>query len=209
MNGSESPFWDSFWWDISSTHTWALVLVSLFWLIFHRESWRLTCILLLCIALCILLADQISSSLIKPFVQRFRPTHDPEIGNLVDTVNGYVGGRYGFVSSHAANMFSLAVFLCMLIRRHLLCFTVLVHALLVSYSRIYLGVHFPGDIIGGALLGSLIGVGVYWLYLRLITIKKEPGGQQVATGFSLVRIRLFIASFYVTYFLVFLKAFFN
>lgn len=90
---------------------------------------------------------------------RLRPCHNPELANLVHTINGACGGQYGFVSSHAANTFALAVFVVLVLKKHfkwMFCF-MLVWATIVSYSRIYVGVHYPGDVLGGALLGSTIG----------------------------------------------------
>lgn len=90
---------------------------------------------------------------------RLRPCHNPEIADLVHTVNDSCGGKYGFVSSHAANTFALATFIGLVLKNHLkwMFLFMLIWATVVSYSRIYLGVHYPGDVLGGALLGSIIG----------------------------------------------------
>ncbi len=205
LNGSDSLFWDSIWWDVSQTSTWTLMFVCLFWLVLRRDDWRFTVGFLLGFALCILFADQLSSGLIKPLVHRFRPTHDPEIGTMIDTVRGYRGGRYGFVSSHAANTFSVVTFLCLVVRRRLLWLTAFSWAALVCYSRIYLGVHYPGDILCGALLGVMVGWGVNWLYRYFL--KKKAPGQMATEGFSEFRLRCFIASFFLTYLIIVLKAF--
>lgn len=162
LNGLHSEFWDSIMWWVSGKEEWIpLYLVLLGWLIF-RFKWRIL-YLIPFIVLLIVLSDQISV-LIKNTVQRFRPTHDPEIGNLVNTLNNYRGGKYGFVSSHAANSFALAIFTSLILKNRWFTVFIFFWAALVSYSRIYLGVHYPGDILFGALLGIALGMFTFWLW---------------------------------------------
>jgi undecaprenyl-diphosphatase len=125
---------------------------------------------LLFLALTILLADNISSSLFKPLVERLRPTHDPSLMKLIHTVHGYTGGLYGFVSSHAANTFGAALFTSLLLRNRRLSFVFFAWAILTSYSRMYLGVHFPLDILGGMVVGLLSGAFCY-LLMELLSPK--------------------------------------
>jgi undecaprenyl-diphosphatase len=112
------------------------------------------------ISLMVAISDQLSSTVIKNIVLRLRPCHNPAIASDVHLVNGYCGGQYGFVSSHASNSFAITSFLIFLFRKEnkTLQWIVLSWAILVSFSRIYLGAHFPGDVICGALLGTLLGV---------------------------------------------------
>lgn len=162
LNGLHSEFWDSIMSWVSGKEEWIpLYLVLLGWLIF-RFKWRIL-YLIPFIVLLIVLSDQISV-LIKNTVQRFRPTHDPEIGNLVNTLNNYRGGKYGFVSSHAANSFALAIFTSLILKNRWFTVFIFFWAALVSYSRIYLGVHYPGDILFGALLGIALGMFTFWLW---------------------------------------------
>lgn len=115
-NGSDSLFWDGFMWVATSTYIWIpLAIVLLYVILKNNKGWE-ALYTILAFALVITLADQISSGICKPFFQRFRPTQDPEIMYLIDVVNGYRGGRYGFISSHAANTFGVAVFVSLLIR---------------------------------------------------------------------------------------------
>ncbi len=111
------------------------------------------------------MGDQGSVKLFKDVFERLRPCHNPAIAELVHTINGKCGGKYGFVSSHATNSFALAVFCGFLFKRHYkyMLWLMLFWAAIVSYSRVYVGVHYPGDIIGGAVLGSLVGLFVFWL----------------------------------------------
>ena len=99
--------------------------------------------------------DQISSSLIKPLVARLRPSHTPLVANMLHYVNDYHGGKFGFVSGHATNTVGIAVFLGLIYHSRLIRWSLFFFALFMCYSRIYLGVHYPGDIICGALMGAL------------------------------------------------------
>ena len=157
-----APFFDTFMWYVSKTATWSLMLLALIIMLF-RKNWRQALFVIVAITLTITLADQISSGIIKNLVERFRPTHSPEIGSLVHLVNGYKGGLYGFVSSHAANTIGVALFISLLFKRRYLTITLFFWATLVSYSRIYLGVHYLGDILGGICVGLLSGAIVYHL----------------------------------------------
>jgi len=120
--------------------------------------------ILILIGLSIALSDQFSV-LIKNLVERLRPSNDPSINSLVHIVNNYRGGTFGFFSSHASNSFTIAVLTTFLFKNRT--FTVLIFcwAVLVSYTRIYLGLHYPGDILTGWLWGGLIGFGFYKLII--------------------------------------------
>jgi undecaprenyl-diphosphatase len=167
FNGLHSPWLDPVMYFLSKTGASLPVYALLLYLIiktFGKQSW----IVLLGVALTILLSDQITSGLMKPFFERLRPTHDPALDGLVHTVNGYRGGKFGFASSHAANTFGLAVLLGLLLRNHYRHIGWLfLWAALVSFTRIYLGVHYPGDILVGALVGLTCGYVVYRLVARM------------------------------------------
>ncbi|WP_223265865.1 phosphatase PAP2 family protein [Vicingus serpentipes] len=113
----------------------------------------------------IFLSDKISVYFFKEVFMRLRPCHNPEIANLVHIVSDHCGGQYGFVSSHATNTFALAVFVGLLVKQKIswLLPTLVIWAAVVSYSRIYLGVHYPGDVICGAILGAIIGKFVFMM----------------------------------------------
>ena len=151
LNGSQSLFWDGFMWVATSKIVWVPVAAMLLYIIIKNNKIQEALLTIVMIALVITLADQIASGLCKPFFARFRPTQDPNIMYMVDIVNGYRGGRFGFISSHAANTFAISVFLSLLIKRKSLTFMLLFWAVLNSYSRIYLGVHYPGDILFGTI----------------------------------------------------------
>jgi undecaprenyl-diphosphatase len=126
---------------------------------------------------------------VKPLVGRWRPTHDPVIGTMVDVVDGYRGGRYGFFSAHAANTFSIAVFFCWLIRSRILSIALVIWSFTNCWTRLYLGVHFPGDILVGLLWGGTVGTAVYFLHYRLCkrtstSRRRFFVDQNTSTGYS-------------------------
>ena len=124
------------------------------------------------IALLFLIGDQVSVKLFKDVFERLRPCHNPQIADLVHTLNGKCGGRFGFVSSHATNSFALAIFSGLLLRniyKYLLPI-MLFWAALVSYSRVYVGVHYPADILGGAILGTVLGI-LMFLLMKFVNQK--------------------------------------
>jgi undecaprenyl-diphosphatase len=172
LNGLNSPFWDQIMWWISGRLSWIpLYLIIIAWLI-YKFRWKAVVIIILA-ALLITMSDQGSVRLLKELVQRPRPCHDPEISQVVHLVKGHCGGEYGFVSAHAANTFALAAFTLMLIRKWYYTVFMILWASLVSYSRIYLGVHYPGDVIGGAVFGLLLGFLIYWIFLL---VEKRTSG---------------------------------
>lgn len=134
------------------------VLLAL-WLIYKQRQHAVWSILFIVAA--VVLSDQLTSSYMKPFFERLRPCHDPAISHLVYTVVG-CGGKYGFASSHAANTFALATAMVFLHPgKPWLQVSILCWAVLVSYSRIYVGVHYPGDLVAGAVLGVALATILY------------------------------------------------
>lgn len=160
--------WDTFFFNVSKIGIWFPPVLYMLWVIFRtkkKEGW----LILIGIVLVFLLTDRITSGLMKPFFARLRPSHDPNIMDHLSYAFNYTGGRYGFPSSHAGNSFAIATFLSLLFRNKFLTITVAMWALLCSYSRIYLGVHFPGDILVGTLCGILLG----WLSYKIVEYLKK------------------------------------
>lgn len=167
LNSFHSQAWDKIMWFISGKVEWLPLYIIILGYIVYKFRWRSILIILLLI-LTITLADQLAVKAFKEVFQRLRPSHNPDISQWIHIVNNYRGGSFGFVSNHAANSFALASFLSFLLWKNWFTLSIFFWAILVSYSRIYLGVHYPGDIVGGAVLGSVIG----WL-MNLLRMKLE------------------------------------
>ncbi len=146
---------------------WALFLIYYLMFVRKRSRWQVLAVIVGLVVV-VTLCDQVSSSLLKPLVGRLRPSHDDGISEALHYVGGYRGGLYGFVSSHAANAFGAAAFSSLLLRKRMFTVSIFVFSILVSYSRIYLGVHYLGDVLGGCLLGVYVGFGTYWCYKMLV-----------------------------------------
>lgn len=164
VNGAHSPFFDSVMWCISGRWIWVPFYAVLAYLLFRRMSWKRASICLVTIGLIILAADQTCATLIRPEIGRLRPANlNNPLSSFVHVVNGYRGGRYAFPSCHAANTFALAVFMSLVIRHKWFTVMMFSWAFVVSYSRMYLGVHYFGDLFCGATIGSLFAVLFYYL----------------------------------------------
>lgn len=165
INGWHAPFLDQLMFFVSKVWIW--VPLYLIFIGYAIRRWKLESIwIILAFVICVVATDQLTN-LTKEFFQRLRPSHEPLLEGLVHHVNGYVGGRYGFVSGHSSNSFGFAMLSALLIRNRYYSITVFSWAALVAYSRIYLGVHYPFDILGGTLLGILMAWLVYSLLERL------------------------------------------
>lgn len=173
FNSHNTPFWDVVMMFFTRKEFWIPLYLLLLYQIYKVKGkeaifWILGAFLL------VFLCDQISTRLFKDVFERFRPSHDPSLEGMVNLVSGYKGGRFGFVSSHATNSFGFALFTSLLFRNKLYTFFIFTWSLLVVYTRIYLGVHFPGDIIGGMILGLILGYGVYRLTQWFSNSRKGP-----------------------------------
>lgn len=166
LNGLHQSWLDQPMFLISTEWFWIPLYGFLVYLII-RKTKKLSWLPILAITLSVLFSDQISSK-IKRTVQRSRPTHDLVLQSKVHTVNDYRGGAFGFVSSHAANTFSVALLVTLFLELTFLqTFLLFLWAILVSYSRLYLGVHFPLDLLCGGILG-LIVAGILFLLEKQI-----------------------------------------
>ena len=185
VNGFHDAFQDAFWWMVTAKWSSILLVLALLWILL-RQNRRHALFVLAMLVLAVLFADQVSSGLIKHLVERLRPTHDPSLENAVHVINGYRGGLYGFVSSHAANSFAAATFLSFIMRHKLVTFSLFTWALLQCYSRVYLGVHYPGDILGGIVVGVLAGWLVWRLYCWIKRRYRLPDGYYTRTDATIM-----------------------
>lgn len=157
LNGLGAPTLDAFMVFVSGKLEWIPFYALLIFVLFRKYRLK-TFYILFFVVILITLGDQTSVNLFKNIFMRFRPCHDPDLEGLVYIVNNHCGGQYGFVSSHATNTFSLAVFVSFLLKNKWWTSILIIWAIIVSYSRVYLGVHFPLDIICGAILGVLVAL---------------------------------------------------
>lgn len=160
---------DVFWKAMSSNVAWA-ILGSMFLFGLRDRGAREYLPVILCLALTIAIADQVSSSFFKPYFSRIRPSHCDAISGLLHYVGDYRGGRHGFVSSHAANAFGISTYISLLLKNKKVTHLMLAWACCVSYSRIYLGVHYPGDVLGGAILGVSVGILCHHILIYVRTL---------------------------------------
>ena len=174
LNHDGGAWADQLWWIISAKFTWVPLYAFLLWIIYGQcrpigQQWKHLVLCIVTVMLVVTLADQISSGLIKPWAQRPRPAQpDSGIAEWIHIVGGYRGGHYGFVSSHAANTWGVSLWFILLLRGwrqsgrvfrpmwipRILPPLLVAFTALNCYSRIYLGVHYPGDIVGGLIVGT-------------------------------------------------------
>lgn len=177
LNGLHAPWLDPIMYYASEKWTWIPLYAFLLALMIRAWGWK-SLWWLLAVAVAVTLADQITSGLMKPYFERFRPSRDPAFADgLVHIVNEYRGGRFGFASSHAANSFSIATLLYLVLKPHYR-YTgwLFVFAAFVSYSRIYLGVHYPGDILAGGLIGIACG----WVAYKGVNLIRERSARRLS-----------------------------
>jgi len=173
LNGCHTPLVDSIMWYISTTWLWIPVYLFFLYYAFTKAGWKMVLLLLLGIVCCVTLADLISVHGFKNVFMRYRPTHNLDLADLVNTVNKpngteYLGGKYGFVSSHAANIGAIATFVYLQFRKYSKYWLfIFLWGALIMYSRIYMGVHYPSDIVGGAILGASIAFLLHLLNKKL------------------------------------------
>ena len=172
LNGLHTDWMDKVMVLITDMWVWLpLYLLLIYWTVkqYGKRFWWI----ILAIILVVLFTDQLASHVCKPVFQRLRPCYNPDFQSLIHLPKGVAGGRYGFVSSHAANTFGVAVFLTPALKKYLP-WTVIVlflWAVLSSYSRVYIGYHYPGDIFCGALLGVLVGL-ILWKVFQQVIVRK-------------------------------------
>ena len=198
INGWHAEWADVLMWYISKSTTWLPLYALLVGFVVYRFgiqwylstqntlNYRFTALLRVFIvlagfAVAVGLSDFVSSGIIKPWVCRLRPTHEPALAGMLHLVNGYTGGMYGFVSSHAANTMACALLFSLLYRNKYATVALMLWVALNCYSRMYLGVHYPGDIIGGLLVGTLVAGMTYAVARHLL---KRLDARHVLNGRS-------------------------
>lgn len=172
LNGNGNMWLDHFWTTVTDLHTWlpmGFIAVITLWYA-CEGGWKRKATLLLVVALLIVALDQTASALIKPIAARLRPSHTPGVEDLLHYVNGYRGGRYSFPSGHATTCAGIATWLWLTFRNPLARTCFVLFALVMGYSRIYLGVHYPSDVLAGFALGTAMAVACHKLVSHHFTI---------------------------------------
>ena len=185
INGWHAPWADRLMWIVSAKTTWIPLYLLLIGLLVWRyrqpaptpikwlQKVPACVVMIVVIGLAVGAADFIASGILKELVARPRPTRVPELEGVLHLVNGYKSGRYGFVSSHAANTMAVALLFSLIWRNKIATCGLMLWVAANCYSRMYLGVHYPTDILGGLILGSLVAVVGYWLLDRYRSEVKE------------------------------------
>lgn len=169
LNSFHAPFWDYFMKTVSSRFIWIGMYLALVIALWKAYGWKAMLVVLIMTVLAVTCSDQLTASLLRPYFQRLRPANlDNPLSEFVYIVGDYRSGPYGFPSSHAANTFALATVMSLVFKRLRFTIAIFGWALLNCYSRVYLGVHYPGDLMAGMLIGASIGV-VFYLIIRYIT----------------------------------------
>lgn len=202
INGSDSLFWDNVMYTYTNTFSWSVVIIVLLVIIFKNNSPKEALLVYLSIALLIFVADRLCSGLVKPMVERWRPTQDPQIMYLVDVVRGYRGGRFGFFSGHACNTFCIATFLSLLFRCRKVALALFFWCITTTFTRLYLGVHYLGDISVGLLVGISLGTlfyyGMEYVHKRINT-KRFISEQFTSSGYMISDMDTFMTVIFLNY----------
>lgn len=174
LNAQHNSFFDPLMWLFSEKLFWGPLYVWFLWLLYKKypkHYWTV----LVTIILMIVVSDQLCN-LAKDHIMRLRPSQEPHLYSLVHIVKDYRGGMYGFYSGHSSNSFAVAFFMITIVAGKLkyIIPVALTYALLTAYSRIYLGVHYPGDVLTGALIGTLLGIGFATAHSKVRTRFLKP-----------------------------------
>lgn len=167
FNGSNSLFLDSLVPLLTNGYTWVPLYIGLLYLVVkNNETMAQIGLVIGSALLCIIFAGGIDDAVVKPLVGRLRPCNDPMIKYQLSLIPGTLEESFSFFSAHAANTMSLAVFICFLVRDRVMNTFIILWSVMNCWTRLYLGVHYPLDILVGAIYGGLVGFGVYTLYLK-------------------------------------------
>ena len=205
LQGSDSVFWDRFMLVLTNAFTWVPFYLALIFMIIRNNETVKQILLVIGFAIfAVVLSDCVVDILVKPNFMRFRPCNDPVLRYTIDVVDGYRGGAYGFFSAHASNTMSVALFFCMVVKSRILSTTLIVWSLLNCYTRIYLGVHYPSDVLVGIIWGSVVATVSYGLYYfikkKIITKTVYISDQYTSEGYSYQDIYIVLTVMAVTLF---------
>ena len=178
LNGLHTDWMDKVMIAVTQMWVWLpLYLLMIYWTVkqYGKRCWWI----FIALGIVVLCSDQLSAHVCKPLFQRLRPCYNVDLQDLIYLPKGMAGGKYGFVSSHAANTFAIAAFMTAALRKNRAWVGIVLYlwAFISSYSRIYLGFHYPGDIFCGAVLGILVGL-ILWKVFQLVLLKNKESLKQ-------------------------------
>lgn len=174
INGHHNLFFDQFMWLVSQKQVWIPLYAALLYTVWRNYSWRGVLTILAMVGLGMLVTDSGNHYLLRPWIGRLRPSNpDNPISVLVHTVNGGIGRGCGFPSAHSANIWLLTYLMIHFVRDKWVVICMVAMALLVCYSRVYLGYHYPGDILGGFALARITVALLTWLHNRFLNFEPE------------------------------------
>ncbi len=208
MNGSDSLFWDGCMSLYTTTIIWMPLLLVLIYVLIKNNNIKDFFFLIAMLAIVFLTTDFLSSGICKPLFARLRPAYDPELMYIVDVVNEMRSYDFSFTSSHAANSFGIATFVMLLMKNKALSFSLMLWAAINAYTRIYLGVHYPADIIAGTLIGTVTGFLLYRLYVYIKNMKQRNihrdwiSSHYTRSGYQVSDIYLLLMTLYATFALI-------
>lgn len=189
FNGSDNIMLDQMVQILTSGLTWIPLYVMLFFVVMrNNETMGQIALVVGSAIFCVLFADGLIDGIIKQLAERWRPSNDPTFKYMVQVVDDIRPKGYSFCSAHAANTMSLAVFFSLLIRSKMLTITLVIWSLINCWTRLYLGVHYPSDILCGMIIGIIVGILVYLLYYK-IYLRISPkinyiSNQYTSTGYD-------------------------
>ena len=185
FNSSSSLFYDNFAQVLTNGLTWIPLYLALIYLVIkNNETMTQISLAIGCVLLCVALSGGVDDLIVKPLVGRLRPTYDPLVKYSIDIVDGlHGGGQYSFFSAHAANTFTIAMFFALMVRSRLLSAGLFAWSLVNCWTRLYLGVHYPSDILVGLLWGGVVATLVYLVYYRTYR-RISPALHYVSTQYT-------------------------
>jgi len=167
INSHHNSFFDFIMWYISGIVIWIPLYLYIIFKVFQKYPRKVVWYIVLTFIVSVGLSNFISSEILKGTVCRLRPSHVPELQQYIHLVRNYTGGMYGFASSHSANMAAIAMLTSYFFPKKWIIASISAWALMIAYSRIYLGVHYPGDVVAGILIGITVSTGFLFLYQRI------------------------------------------